>query len=653
MGQVLYVDLDDSKFKKETLNADLIRDFVGGLGVDLWLAYHLIKPETTALSPGNAIIISCGPLVSTRIQAPRWTATSKLPLTGAVAFGSGGMGFGVQLKRAGYDHLVITGRAQKPVYLRISDDDVELCDATYLWGKDTVETTDALWQRYGKAYSVTAIGQAGENLVKMALALVDKTSSIGKGGLGAVMGFKNLKAIIVKGTSKVQIHDQEGFDKACDEVLSRYKEDTELKNMVELGKMYEPAAIRVPYKNFTELFPEEQYYKIYGVEPYLDKVKGKRTGCTTCRYPCKDVLEVKLGEYQGLTVHVSSIIGRLWNLGVQCGAGSMENAVKLIDVANRYGVCTQTFSPVMNLAVELYERGIITKKDTGGIVLKADFPTTLLLLERVAFRQGIGDVLAEGTPGIIAKFGKECERYSVNIKGLDHQIDPRISDFSMATFEQLVNPEGGSVEPAKSGSKLRPSARGFSIEKVKEYCDRMGISSEARARILDRPSGFNVGRLTRYAEDFYGVLTSLGICEYRSRFFNWDKLAELYSLATGMATTANDMKSAGERIWNLFKIMNVREGFNRKDDRFPEKWLEPLALGDGRRLPLTDVGGETITAGSLKKMLNDYYDERGWDINSGVPSESKLMELGLGWVLTGISKLMNDYKTRTTSLTNK
>lgn len=627
--RVCHVNLTNRNIETRELDIEISRKFIGDVGINLKLAYDLMKPGIDPLSPDNLIIIGAGPLAGTRIQAPRWTAVTKYPLTGAIAFASGGMGFGIRLKRAGYDHLVVSGRASTPVYLKVSDEKLEICDAGNLWGKDIFDTTETLWQEHGKQYSVVSIGQAGENLVKLALCLVDKQSSLGKGGMAAVMGSKNLKAIAVKGTGRVRLGDPPRFKSFADGMLRRYSDYPGLKRWVELGKLsLATLGISILHKNFTELYPQEEYQKLYSNDIYLSRIKYKREGCTTCSFPCKDVLKIRQGEYEGLTTTVSSLIGRIWNLFVQCGAGSFENGVKLIDVANRYGVDTHTFAPAMMLAVELYERGIITEKDTEGLALRSDFQTALSLLEKVAFRRGIGDVLADGSPGVIKKFGEDCERYSVYIKGLDQQLDARTLDFDMAALSQVTQPEGGSCEPAAAGMWY-PRKRGFSLDTVRSYCQRMALSREATERVFDVPSGFNAARLTKVGEDFYIVLTSLGICDYRSEFWDWDKLAEVYSSVTCIEMTGSDMREAAERIWNMFKALNVREGFDRKDDRFPARWLEPLHSSDGQEIPLMTCGGGAVTAAVLERLLDEYYEERGWDISNGTPTSEKLMALGL------------------------
>lgn len=646
--KVVYVNLSKGSIETKDLDRDVVSNFIGGPGISFKLAYELMKPGTAPYSPDNPIIIGTGTLTGTKVQAPRWSIVTRFPLNGAIFFASGGMGFGVRLKRAGYDQMVISGRASQPVYLKISNEDIEICNASSLWGKDIYETTDILWNELGKEFSVLAMGQAGENLVKLALALVDRTSSIGKGGLGAIMASKNLKAIVVRGTKKVEVADPARFDRISSQIVEEYFKDPTFKAWVELGKMWfntrANPEMKVPFRNAREIFPRNKYLELYGEEVYLKDIKGQRLGCTTCTHPCKDLLTVHRGPYKDLTTNASSLGGRVLNLGVQCAAGcSFGEMAKLLDVANRYGICTHVFTPLMMLAVELYENGIITNEDTEGMVLKHDFNTTLALIEKTAFRQGIGNILADGCYAIFDHFGKQCEKYSTHIKGIDqfpHAGDARIYDFNMTVFTQVTNPQGADIEPAHVGANWYPSKKGFSLDDIQKFCQRMGLSQEAIERVFDAPPGYyNTARITPYAENFYLALSALGICEYRTEHMDWNKFAELYSSATGNEITANEMKKTGDRLWNLFKAINVREGFDRKFDRFPEKWLYPLRTSDGKEMPLRTCEGRRVSISTFNQMLDEYYEERGWDIRKGTPTKEKLTALGLDEIVTDLHSL--------------
>ncbi|MFC1962269.1 aldehyde ferredoxin oxidoreductase C-terminal domain-containing protein, partial [Chloroflexota bacterium] len=306
-----------------------------------------------------------------------------------------------------------------------------------------------------------------------------------------------------------------------------------------------------------------------------------------------------------------------------------------IDLCNRYGVSTHEFGPLIDFVVALYERGIITRDDTGGLVLERGFETASTLIRQVAFREGIGDILADGEVAIIKKFGSECERYSTQKKTTPVRRDGRSFGLTPGVVEEMINPLGGEDVPAVAGAMPThfSTARGVSQEQMREQCRRTGVSEEAQDRIFDAPTGYNASRLTRHAEDWYSIMNALGCCmrAHIDRFYSIDTCAGLYSAATGIEIEPAELKEAGERIWNLQRVLNVREGFSRKDDTFPVIWLEPLKNTDGKDLFLEDSRGKVLTAEDLStRVLDDYYAERGWDIEKGIPTKEKLTSLGLG-----------------------
>ncbi|MFH1087833.1 MAG: aldehyde ferredoxin oxidoreductase C-terminal domain-containing protein [Chloroflexota bacterium] len=631
-NRVVYVDLGRRSVETSELGPDMVGAFLGDGAVGFRLAYDLIRPGADCLAPEVPIIISAGALTGTRAQAPRWSLVARMPLGGCVTLSSGGMSFGVRLRRAGYDQLVVTGRAPRPVYLKVDDSHIEICDAGGLWGQDAFDTTDALWKKLGKQYGILAIGPAGENLVRISVALVDRMSSIGKGGIPAIMGSKNLKAVVVRGGGEVGVAQRGRFERACDALLARYQSDPKLQARAKLGKLSFDygSNLRLAFRNAREIFPRDRYRQLYGSEVYASDAEFRRVGCLTCAYPCKDRLTVKRGDYEGLTTNVSSMIGRLWNLGAQAAGGcSFGKTVKLIDAANRYGVDTHQFAVTVMMASELSELGIIGKEHTEGLSLEPGFEAALVLLHKVAYRQGIGDVLADGAAGLIRAFGKGCEKYSTHIKGSEQQMDARATDFSTAAFAQVTNPEGAGSLPGRILRWAYPTRKGYSLDTVREACRRMDLSKEATDRVFDKAPGYyNVPRLTRYAEDFHVAMTALGLCEYRTELLDWPVMAELFSSATGIELAATDMKLAGERIWNLYKLLNVREGFDRKADRFPPKWLKPWSES-GKEEPLATCTGEPVSEETFGRWLDEYYDERGWDVATGTPGREKLVELGL------------------------
>lgn len=660
MGKILYVNLTSEETETEDLDVEFAKKYVGGFGFCLRLAYDLIEPRIDPLSPSNALIMGAGPLTGARFPAQRFTLVTKQPMTSCISFNSCGGNVGRRFKAAGYDCLVITGRAEKPVYLKIVDDEIEILDAKHLWGKGIWETTDELWKKYGKKYSIIPIGQAGENLVPLAITFVDELGSLGRGGAATVMGSKNLKAIAVSGTKRVKVSDPQKFRELTDLILMTLKSECHTPGV--LG--YE-----IPVHQYSETFCGwGQRLAKHGTEAYSPKrwlesalgrmawrqsiVSGKiehvKSKCPGCPLPgCCNTWTIKEGEYKdtkmmmrhGAFYEGAGLTGKLQDLLVK-GAGeenwTVEQAIRAGSIMNEYGICVHTFGPTMSLAVNLYERGIITKKDTEGMVLKGDVDTAMKLIEMVAFRKGIGDVLAGGTRAVIKKFGGE--EYTQDVKGITVHFDPRLGGLDPCTFESLVNPEGGIFEPAfllQKGTLIN------TYSKMKKVCEILSVPKQTMDRLLEN-STHNLSRLTPYDENFHGLLSCLDICvyyHYPLMIFDYTMLAELYTAATGIKMTANELRVAADRIWNLYKALNVREGQSRKDDRPPAQWFEPYKDEVGELVYLKDYMGERfLTPDLLERLLDDYYDERGWDVKRGIPSREKLMSLGLEFAVEDLKK---------------
>jgi len=619
-GNILHVDLTKNEVHKEPVAPELAKTFIGGLGFSVKLAYDHIKPGIEPLSPENTIIIGAGPLVGTIAPgSSRIYAAAKFPINNAIAWaGAGGMTFGAMLKNAGYDNVVIKGRASRPVYLKIFDDDVEICDAGELWGKGVEETSQQLWTKFSWPAGIIAIGQAGENSVKFAMSFVDNASTLGRGGFGAVMGSKNLKAIIVKGTKGVRVSHPRKFMKLVDGLFQRIKRWEHLDEWHEFGFW-----LGLP------VVPKEMYYEL----------NKRRLSCIGCPIGDKDVVEIKKGKYKGLTKVTTTAINAVTPslLGL-----SVEDSIKCTGTLDDYGMDMFEFFSVVSFVNDLYDQGIITAE-----YMESKIPFDLESLEKwarkIANREGFGDILAEGLPGIINRFGKESQRFAPPMsKGLSVYSGPTgpliWNRFGTMEFSQLVNPRGAHV--AAGGSPTYYAVR--PLEKFPTHLDRMGVPENAVQRILPQPGdwqwglkfglvspedkvGLNVGRMTRYSEDWLSVLGSLGVCARAqiNRFYYANLLAELYSTATGIQIDKEELMKAGERVWNLLKAANVREGFDRKDDSFSRRWLEEKSQF------IEYTGKVKISLEIADKFLDDYYEERGWDVERGIPTREKLLELGL------------------------
>ena len=640
VSKILTVDLTSQTTSVDVVSPELQREFIGGFGVDVSLAWDLIKPKTDPFDPQNPIILSAGVLSGTHAPGTaRVSAITKYPLTDTVSMGNGGMRFAPKLRAAGFNHVVIFGRAEKPTVLKLVDGRVEFMDAGPLWGMDLFDTTDSLWEKFGDDWSVITMGPSGEKLVKLSLCLVDKISSIGKGGLPAVMGSKNLKAIMANGKQPIYVSDPPRFGKAVNAVVQRINAMPNRDRFVDWGvywKWNNWWEEGFPYKANTEVFPKERGTELYGREIYLGKVKKGRAACFGCPLPDKEIMHVTEGEFAGLTTLAGGFAGRAANYGIRCGVGAYDKVIKTHDTANRLGICSHAFTALYDFVVTMFEKGRLTTKDTQGLVLKRDFATTHKVLEMTANREGFGDILADGYNALFAHFGDDLKDEAQQAKGLDMLYEPRLNRLGTKPFAEVVNPRGGHHQPGVTPS----DSLGKTVEDFWKYCERSGVPEDAMKRIFKGSMKVNMARLTKHSQEFYSILTSMGVCSKApiGVIYGLADCAELYSSLTGIEMTTAEMKKAGERIWNLYKMLNVREGFSRVDDKFPKSWLTPMK-SSSKEHPLMDYfETKHLTEQDLLELLDDYYEECGWSKATGIPTRKILQEMGLEQCLDAVEE---------------
>jgi aldehyde:ferredoxin oxidoreductase len=622
-GNIMTTDLTNGKINTSKERFEDLHNYIGGFGMNCKLFAKHYQPNSDCLSLDNPIIFGTGPLVGTMTPgASRTVAISKFPATNAIANSCGSMSFGFHLKQAGYDHIVIQGTSAEPCYLFIHDDHIELCNASKVWGKDIIETTDILKRKHGSS-GIIAIGQAGENLIKSSITLIDKTSTLGRGGLGALMGFKNLKAIVVKGTKGISIADPKMFNKIFLKFKERIKRYPQRDSWIELGMLRS-----LPIGMLLSAKGEKSKARQANEKNYLKNMKKRRMACPSCPMADKDILEITKEDNSHLICYTSSVINPLMMFGLK-GLDSYQQAIELFNKINSYGLDALTITSLCELLNQMLANEEITQ-DEINIEWKGDFKTYSQLVDLIKQREGVGDIIAEGWERF-ATLNNKIKKKMTTVKGLDIIFEPRLLKLGTMEFEQVVNPKGAHV--ASGGSPTYVGAGG-SIEKMLTHFDRMGIPTIAHERLLTPPKKemiINVGRMTRYSEDWYTMLTCLGLCAraQMNRFYSHTLITDLYNAVTGFNLTKEDLRKAAERSWNLLKILNVKEGFSRKDDKFPEDWFNSLKYGQNK-LKLKDFYGTTeITKQIANQLLDDYYDERGWSKKEGVPKYDKLVELGL------------------------
>lgn len=633
-GQVLYIDLTKEEIRKESLDIDMARKHLGGFGLNCKFAWDLLDPKVDPLSPENIIFMGMGPMLGTAAPvANKHSVMSKWPSTGTISPGTAGGDFGINVKLSGYDEVIITGKADRPVYIKIHGEDVELCDAAGLWGKDTYETTDMLWEKHGRNYAVVTMGTAGERQVNLSVCLVDKLSTWGKGGLPAIMSSKNLKAFIAYGSRGVPVADPKRLMERSREILQRFKNYPDHQKLVDLGTMDGFSGWAdvhgMSANNWTWRLPTDEAYRLYSPEYYMENIKVGRCSDPTCPIGCKDHVKIKKGEFVGTEAWVSSFYGRVVHMAGRCQVGSYENNVKLQEFFQRSGLCIHSYTAMIDWAVELYERDILNREDTGGVELKHDFETAMYLSKQADRNEGLGGILAQGFKKAMQDIGRGCEKYAVQVKGMEPLYDPRMNRMSGPEFSQVVNPRGAH---APQGAVTLYMSKDEPVEKFKAWLIDRGVSEDAIDRIFSKPDFFNIGRMTPYGEDWVAFMNSVGLGCLRGRvdsFFKGDDWPELYSAATGFETSLKELKTAARRNWHLLKALNARLGYSRKDDVFPERWFDPLETSDRGTLELCDYFGTPLSREDCEKLLDDYYDERGWDIETGLPTEKTLIKYGL------------------------
>ena len=635
-GAILYVDLTSGDIRKEPLDAGMAQQFIGGHGLASRLAYSYIKPEIKALAPESPIIISPGFLNGTTAPGtPKIMAMAKCPLTGAISFGSGSGYFGPMLKWAGYDVVIITGRAEKPSYISIMDDEVEICDAREIWGKDVFDTHEELRRKHGDGCSTFCTGEAGENLARIALAFTDGYITCGR-SLGANMGSKNLKAIVAYGTKGISLADPRRFMKAADLLIERAMGDKLRDNWIRLGVLHVlpvwlGAGHRI-WKHGTETVPVDRMLKVYGADEFV-KTKRKTLSCTSC-ITCDKATIGPIGD-TSIDEKPFSTPLNLALYSMEIGIEDQNKSIKFHDFMNRRGIDSVSFCDQYDFLIELFDRGILTTKDTGGLDFKfGDYDTIMKLAELTARMEGFGKTMAGGFPEIIKHIDKEAGELAYQVKGIAPDWDARAS-LGVETFGLVVNPRPAYDMPIGGLT----AAKGRKPDFFRKVANIQGFPPDRIDDIVS-DTGFNLGRFTAHYDDWGYVLNTFGVC-FRMQvasLYSAKILSELYSAATGIEKSTEDIVRAGERALNIYKAINVKEGFTRKDDAFPKRWFTPLKHAEEELVLRDYTTNEPVTEQDLEKMLDSYYDEKGWDIKTGIPTRQKLTELGLDYVAKDLEK---------------
>lgn len=586
MGKILRVDLSTGQIAEEDLQDNVRTTWLGGRGLGASILFKEVPANCDALGPENKLIFATGPLTGTRVPTSgRFSVTTKSPLTGTIFDSNAGGVWGVRFKRCGYDALIIEGESPKPVYLSITDDGAAICDAGHLWGLDVHAASSRLEAESGRGVSVACIGPAGERMVKMAAIINDRHRALGRGGVGAVMGAKKLKAVAVGGSKKVPVAEPDQLDFVVYETNKWLKANPiTSQGLPEFG-----TAVLVNLFNELGVFPARNFQQSYFSdalnicgETLAETITVKRRGCYGCPIQCARV--TRAGSEEGEGPEYESI----WALGPQCGIGDLEVIARANYLCNRLGLDTISTGVTIGCAMELREKGIFSSGPTFE-----DARALLETIKKIAFREGIGDLLAEGADRFAGGLG--APEYAMQVKGLElPAYDPR----------GLQGMGLGFATSNRGACHLRAYMVGPEVLGVPKMVDRFATGGKAGLTIVQQ----NVS----------AAVDSLIICRFAGLAVSEEYFVRLLSAVVGIKYQTQDLHVIGERIWNLERLYNLRAGFGARDDTLPGRLLhQPVAEGPSR--------GCTV---KLDEMLGEYYRFRGWD-QSGAPTAKKLRSLGL------------------------
>ena len=631
-GKDLYVDLSTRRVTKHELNLEIAQRFIGGMGFSLKVLWDEVGPDVDPLSRYNVVSFANGPLTGTRAPCSgRTEITTMNPLTGIIGTGNTGGVWGVTLKRAGYDALLVKNESEKPVYIWINDDVVEIRDASHLWGKDAYETSDILKRELSSLsdldVSVLAIGQAGENLVKYACPVNDYYHTAARSGAGAVMGAKKLKAIAVRGTRKPKVARPVEFEAAAQESREWIKSNPRSNVYSKQGSLGVAKTFQergcLPGKNFqTGFLP--QFLETRGIDVARKYIKGPSGACYGCATPCFNLIEVNEGKYAGLKVSSGTFVSPILEWGAKCGIENLPAIWKCKEVCHRVGLDYGSASGSISFAMELFQRGIITTEDTDGLELTwGNEDAVVKMLHNIAHRKGFGDLLAEGSLRAAQRIGKGTEQYAMTIKGMEMMwTDPRSGPKGWL-FGYLTNPRGGD-----NMKNTHFSADQYNPDR---WVDKFDMFDGVRDKIYSIPaqevsfSWEGKAMMTKWFEDLYTVANALGMCIFPIGVFlalGPTRLSKLLSACNGWEISPSELVQIGERIFTLMKAHLVRKGLTRKDDDWPRRFY-------AESLPEGPAKGSLLSKDTMDRVLEEYYELRGWDKRSGDPTKEKLFEIGL------------------------
>jgi len=632
-GKILRINLTNGTMTEEPTEK-YARDWLGASGFAIKILYDELKPWVTPYDPANKLIISAGALIGTTAPGANKINVSTLgPMTGGWATSNSDSYVAGQLKYCGYDSIVFEGRAHLPVYVWVDDSGAEIRDARHLWGKTTWETLRMVREEMSDPnLHIVSIGPAGENLVRGASIIQDEGRACGRCGVGAVMGSKNLKMIVAKGRGAISVADPDRFHRAVKKYRERYKgpETEYFRQYGTLGCFEHKQNIcGIQYRNFQEARIPDEIAQHINPKETSDKYRVAQVSFPGCAPGgCGRVMEITDGPYAGLRSQANqwevfaTLQGRL-------GIAEPTFMVKANALCNQLGLDVDMAGGAIGWAMECYERGIIEEKDTDGLSLKwGDASVSIELIRKIAYREGFGNILAEGSCRAADIIGRNTSPYAIHVKKQD--LYEFLRGSNAWALGAVTSTRGGGHT---SGAPVVEQVKDLDVEKAREV---FGVDNPHKPLDYDGKA-----KMVTVTEVLHRVCNCFGVCLWNSAAWNvkWidrPELAELYSAATGWETSVGDLKRLTRKQLNLEKAFNLRfTDFDRKDDMPPQRSLnDPIPRGS--------LKGVTIDENKWNVMLDEYYDLQNWDRTTGYPTREVLVELGLDSVaddLEAIGKL--------------
>ncbi len=605
MGKILRVNLTDAKISEEPIDEKDARVFLGGSGLATKYLLDETKKGVDPLGPENKLIYMTGPLTGTiSPSSGRFSAVAKSPLTGLWGSSNSGGRFGLDLKKSGFDGIIMEGASPTPMVLIINNGEAELTSGDDLWGLRVQETTRKLKAQYGSKLNVSCIGPAGENLVRYAAIMNDEHRALGRCGLGAVMGAKKLKAVVAGGKHSIEVADKAAFTEAA-KTASNFVNESMLKMTLEV---YGTDMV-LDMVNIKGGLPTRNWQS--GSCSYADEINGSainekvligRKACFACPIACGRLSEVKSGKYKckGEGPEYESVGA----FGPMCDVPDLEAITYAHILCNEYGLDTVSAGSTIAFAMECFEKGLLSTADTGGMDLKfGDADAMIELIHQIGQRKGLGDLLAEGTMRVSQKLGQGSDNFAMHVKGLElPAYDCRATKITGLGF----------VTSNRGGDHITAYVQGPTFLDIPFLIvEESGIEDP----IVENPSE---AKVVKDLEDALTVFDAVGACKFMGMALMAEDVVPVIAHVTGWDFDEKEFRKAGERIFNLARCFNVREGCTRHDDTLPKRLLEePLADGPAAGLVV-----------DLEPLLDAYYEFRGWD-RDGRPTANKLQELGL------------------------